>query len=70
MATPDGRTGGGKPSPLILSIAGCVLVLGLLVGWIVGHYAGSSSTKTVTEAASPRDCGVDRRKHRTSPQPI
>ena len=54
MATPNGRTGGGKPSRLTLGlIAGSVLVLGLLVGWLVGHYAGSSSTKTVTVAAPP-----------------
>jgi glucose dehydrogenase len=55
MATPDPRAGGGKPSPLILGIVGGVLVLGLLVGWLVGHYAGSSSSTTVTVAAPPEN---------------
>ena len=40
---------GRRPTPQLLGIVAGTLVLGLLVGWVVGHYTGS--TKTVTLGA-------------------
>jgi quinohemoprotein ethanol dehydrogenase len=40
---------GRRPTPQLLSVVAGTLVLGLVIGWVVGHYTGS--TKTVTLGA-------------------